>query len=259
MILPEVGQGPIFNAINFAYASTGRQGTVNAGAINYTGLSARVSVYICPADSRQIPPLNKLVDPVRGRTFNAYSQCSYAGVVGTADIFRWSCGCPARRSDGVVCFARAVELMPDGAFGYNHAFPLREFADGLSNTLLVGEFARFPEDPDTIFNVWSTAVPISSPSTAGVTRPQSLATTVPRLNAGLRIPDHPASSPISWGSEADNWNMGQFGFRSTHGGGAHFVFADGAVKFLKDAINVERVYRPLSTRSSHDPVSGGAY
>ena len=95
MILPYMEQGPTFNAINFAYAAMGLQGSVNAGAINYTGLSTRLNVYICPSDSGQVPPLNKLIDPINGLTFNPYSQCSYAGVVGTVDIFRWSCGCPA--------------------------------------------------------------------------------------------------------------------------------------------------------------------
>ena len=51
-------------------------------------------------------------------------------MVGTVDIFRWSCNCPASSSDGLVCFATNVELMPDGASGYNHAFSLSQFRDG---------------------------------------------------------------------------------------------------------------------------------
>jgi prepilin-type N-terminal cleavage/methylation domain-containing protein/prepilin-type processing-associated H-X9-DG protein len=256
MILPYMEQEPTYNTINFAYASMGQQGSVNAGAINFTGLSTRVNVYICPSDSSQVPPLNKLVDPVNGITFNAYSQCSYSGVVGTVDIFRWSCGCPPTSNDGLVCFANSVELLPDGAFGYNHVFGISDFQDGLSNTILVGEFGRFANDPDTIFNVWNTSLPIASPTTAGVTRPQGLATTVPRLNAKLSIPDFPPSSPVSWKLIANNLNMGQFGFRSVHLGGADFLFGDGSVKFIKDSVDVIGVYWPLSTRDGGEITSG---
>jgi prepilin-type N-terminal cleavage/methylation domain-containing protein/prepilin-type processing-associated H-X9-DG protein len=257
MILPFMEQEPTYNTINFAYATMGKQGSLNAGAINYTGLSTRLKVYICPSDSGQVPPLNKLLDPTNGITFNAYSQCSYAGVVGTVDIFRWSCGCPATSNDGLVCFGNSVELMPDGAFGYNHVFRLSDFHDGLSNTLLVGEFARFINDPDPIFNIWNTSLPIGSPSEAGVTRPQGLATTVPRPNAKLRNPDYPQSSPVNWKSDSNNQNMGQFGFRSVHFQGANFLFGDGSVKFLKDSINVQGVYQPLSTRDGCEILQGG--
>ena len=256
MILPYIEQEPTYNTINFAYATMGVQGSINAGAINYTGLSTRLSVYICPSDSGQVPPLNKLLDPTNGVTFNPYSQCSYAGVVGTVDIFRWSCGCPATDNDGVVCFGNSVELMPDGAFGYNHAFRVSEFHDGLSNTILVGDFARFANDPDVIFNVWNTSLPIESPTHAGVTRPQALATTVPRLNAKMRNPDYPPSNPVSWKSDSNNRNMGQFGFRSAHPGGADFLFGDGSVKFLKDTIDGTGVFQPLSTRDGGEIVPG---
>jgi prepilin-type processing-associated H-X9-DG protein len=249
MILPFLEQVPTHDAINFAYSAIGLQGSINAGAINYTGLSARLAVYVCPSDTAQTPPLNKLVDPANGLTFNAYSQGSYAAVVGTVDIFRWSCGCPPSSDDGQVCFKTSVELLPDGAFGYNRVFHAGDFHDGLSQTLFVGEFGRFPDDPDPIFNVWNTALPIDSPTTPGVTRPQGLATTVPQLNAKLRIPDYPQSHPVNWRLDPNNRQMGQFGFRSHHPGGANFLFGDGSVKFLKDSIDQTGVFWPLSTRA----------
>jgi prepilin-type processing-associated H-X9-DG protein len=257
MILPEMEQQSTYNAVNFAFAAIGTQGSANAAAINYTGLSTQIASYTCPADTGQVPPSNKLVN-ASGQTFNTFAQCSYAGVVGTVDIFRWWCNCPPTASDGFVCFATNVELMPDGAFGNNHAFPLTAFSDGLGSTILVGEFARFPNDPDPIFNVWNVALAFQSPSNPAVTRPQGLATTVPKLNARLRIPDYPQTSPTSWRNDPQNWVMGQFGFRSNHPGGANFLFGDGSVKFLKDAID-QKVYWALSTRAGGELVPSSAY
>jgi prepilin-type N-terminal cleavage/methylation domain-containing protein len=258
MLLPEIEQQAVYNTINFDFAAVGTQGTIHAGAINYTGLSTTIASYACPADNGQSAPLNKLLD-INGVTFNTYSRCSYAGVVGTVDIFRWWCGCPASNSDGGVCTSNSVELMPDGAFGYNRSFRPCDFKDGLSSTLMIGEFARFPRDPDPIFNVWNVALPIQSPSNPAVTRPQGLATTVPRLNAPLRIPDVPQSTPTNWRVDRNNWTMGQFGFRSAHPGGACFLFGDGRVAFLKDTIDHEKVYWGLSSRDGGEILSAGAY
>ena len=77
---------------------------------------------------------------------------------------------------------------------------------------------------------------------------------VPKLNAGLRIPDYPQSSPVNWKLDPKNLLMGQFGFRSHHSGGVYFLFGDGSVKFLQDSIDVTKVYRPLSTRDSNEVV-----
>jgi prepilin-type N-terminal cleavage/methylation domain-containing protein len=259
MILPYLEQETTYNSINFAFGTQRQQGPLNAGAFNYTGLSTHIETFVCPTDTLETPPLNKLIDPINGLTYNPYSQGSYAGVVGTRDIFRWYCNCPATANDGIVCFGNEVELMPDGAFGNNHAFKLNEFGDGLSNTLLIGEFARFRDDPDTIFNVWNTALWIQSPTTPGISRPQGMATTVPRINAKLRNPDYPWSNPVDWKYDRNNEQMGQFGFRSLHNQGAYFLLADGSVKFLKETIDLRNVYWRLSTRAEGDFVSGDAY
>jgi prepilin-type N-terminal cleavage/methylation domain-containing protein len=257
-ILPYIEQKASYDSINFAFAASGQGGSPSAGAVNYTGLSSRIAAYICPSDTRQVPPPNKFTDPA-GVTYSAYSQCSYAGVVGTVDIFRWWCGCPPTANDGLVCFGNRVELMTDGAFGNNYVFREGEFRDGLSNTVLLGEFARFPNDPDSAFNLWNNSLYYSSQAVIGVTRPQGLATTVPRINARMRIPDYPAGPPVNWKYDKKNLEMGQFGFRSSHPGGAHFLFGDGVVKFLKDSIDTRGVYWALSTRGGGEIVSSGDY
>ena len=52
--------------------------------------------------------------------------------------------------------------------------------------------------------------------------------------------------------------LGQWGFRSFHPGGANFAFADGSVKFIKDAVSYQ-AYRALGTRAGGEVVSSDAY
>ncbi|MBV8267458.1 MAG: DUF1559 domain-containing protein [Planctomycetaceae bacterium] len=254
MILPEIGQANAYNAINFAFASIGMQEGQDAGAINSTALSGRIATFICPSDFGQ---QGRPCDPGNpALPCNAYTQGSYAAMAGTYDIFRWWCGCPKPAIDNVVCFG-GIELRPDGSFGNNFGARIPEFKDGLSDTLLVGEFARFRDDPDQIFNEWTSAIYYRS-AEPGVTRPQGLATAVPRINAPLSIPDVPQGpSPMSWENDPRNRDFGQFGFRSRHAGGAHFLFGDGSVKFLKESIS-SKVYEALSTRADHDIVDAGS-
>ncbi len=255
LLLPYVDRASSYHAINFAFGPIATPDSPASGAINYTALSIKVAAYACPSDTGHVVPLNKQRSP-SGVTYNACAHGSYAGVVGTVDIFRFWCDCPAGRKDNLVCFGGHLELRPDGAFGYNHAFTLAQFRDGLSHTMLMGELSRFSDDPDPMVNNWNVALPISSPSTPGVTRPQSLSTTVPRLNADLRIPDFPQTHPVSWKKDPRNREMGQFGFRSQHFDGAHFLFADGSARFLKNGIDLVRIYRPLSTREGNETFPG---
>ncbi|MHC5540776.1 DUF1559 family PulG-like putative transporter [Singulisphaera rosea] len=250
LMLSNVEQNNVYNSINFAYAAVGTQGTISAGAVNSTAFSTRIRAYVCPSDSIS-QPHSAAGAALPTPSPNFYSQGSYAGMVGTVDIFRWWCGCPPTYQDGVVCLGR-IELMPDGAFGNNYNFRTVDFKDGLSQTILIGEFSRFKNDPDQNFNQWNSALYYSS-SLAGVHRPQGMATSVPKINANLRLPDNPTTSPISWRSDRLNDNFGQMGFRSQHPEGANFLLGDGSVRFVKDTMDMA-TYRALSTRAAGEVI-----
>jgi prepilin-type processing-associated H-X9-DG protein len=113
------------------------------------------------------------------------------------------------------------------------------------------------------------------------TRPQALASTVPRINAPFQPNDitnfPPTSMPTgdvnSWlynSGSADYRQLGQFGFRSQHPGGANFLFGDGSVHFLKETIDMGSpaynppqanigVYRKLSTRNGGETIADDSY
>jgi prepilin-type processing-associated H-X9-DG protein len=271
-ILGYMEQTADYNAINFNFPPGGHAYLgFDAGAINHTGMVTRMASYICPDDSDQTPY------PVTTST-NGYSQSSYAGSAGTFDVWHWYCGCPPG-TGGLSCQGQAA-IAGDGAFFQDIAVKVSGITDGTSNTIAVGETSRFQNDPDQIFNSWSRGLWFLSNAPGGAsTRPQGIASTVPKMNAPFLLGDTAHPGAVSPTGEVDSWlylqsgfdyrTMGQFGFRSKHPGGANFLFCDGSVHFLKETIDMgnpnftppisKGVYRQLSTRKGGEVVSSDSY
>ncbi|MGE3821357.1 MAG: DUF1559 domain-containing protein [Isosphaeraceae bacterium] len=231
-ILPYIEQTNLHAGVNFDLPASGLP--------QFTTFDQEIASFVCPSDS-------KITRYTRAQSPNAYYQVSYAGNAGTIDSIRYWMGAAANPKD----------IVADGALSRGVSFRISEFPDGLSNTLLVGEFSRFKNDTEQVKNFgnrygwWSTAI-------AGVSRPSVLALTVPKINANIVVPDVPAVGSLGFRNDPRNLEMGQFGFRSQHPGGVNFLFTDGSVKFLKQTINTG-VYRALSTRSNGEVVSADAY
>jgi prepilin-type N-terminal cleavage/methylation domain-containing protein/prepilin-type processing-associated H-X9-DG protein len=270
-ILPQMEQRNIYNAINFQLAAGGPGGAwggLPVGQINRTGLGVRISSYVCPSDSEQNP--NFLTD-------NPYSQTSYAPSAGTWNIVAYISGPDCWQQD-----------VGNGAFDDLTSYRVSNFKDGVSHTILVGETARFKNDPDPQFNQWSRPgyYQVSSAlDPSGQTwRPQGFAFEVPRINAPIMTGDYAggfgigmppaASGPnalppgTAWPDTSDYkaWLLniprykeyGQWGFRSNHPGGANFLFGDGSVKTLKESIDLA-TFRALGTRDGREVVDAESY
>jgi len=250
-ILPAMEQSTIWNAINFSFPAGSGGGAlylgVLPGPVQGTAFSAKINNYICPSDFKkpEIP-----INPAGGVN-NAYSQSSYAGNAGTYDIFRWWYGC-------YTAGAPSNWIDPTGVFGVDFVNKVADLRDGSSNTIMVGETARFKNDLDNNFNEYNRGAWFGSSLGSGVTRPQVLALTGPKINANPVIPDVPATSYNTDFYNPIFQNMGQFGFRSQHPGGANFLFGDGSVKFLKDTINLT-TFRSIGTASMGETVSADAF
>ncbi len=266
-LLPYMEQSAAFAAINFNLSSGGPGGTwggINVGAINSTGLGLRVSSYICPSDFPQGQ------DDGSGRPS---AQTSYAPSGGTWNVVAYYSGPDCWQQDP-----------GNGAFDDATVYRTSSFRDGLSQTIVVGETARFPNDPDAALNQWSRpgfyGVSTTFDPTGKTVRPQGFAFEVPRINAPMKAGDYPggyAGPGIGGGSPGPNalppgtpypdtsdykaWLLnlavykeyGQWGFRSNHPGGAHFLFGDGSVHFLKATIHLA-TYQALGTRNGREVV-----
>jgi prepilin-type processing-associated H-X9-DG protein len=253
-----VEQTNVYNSLNFSYASGGSFGPFgNVGAVNSTGTAVVVDTYIFPDDTNW--------QQVASSSLNRYSQTSYVPSGGTWNTMAYF--------QGPGCWQFYVG---NGAFDSATAYRLSSFTDGTSLTILVGESTRFLNDPDTAFNEWSRCLTLASSyaSPMGLTlRPQGLAYEVPRINAPLYPDDgdfggvgllagtiYPnASDYKAWVLNLPKYKeFGQWGFRSRHPGGAHFVFGDGSVRFLKQSIKLP-VYQALGTRNLGEVIGTGAY
>ncbi len=249
-ILPQIEQGPIYNAINFN-SRTGYQDPANT-----TALSTMVDTYLCPSDLASYPlPVNLGAVPT--------PQTSYGMVAGVGECLLYGYKVPSTS----LPYCDAIE--PDGVFGRNYTYKLASVTDGLSNTLFVGETSRFVREPATFpgtgepsfFNAWSFAG-LVHPGTMNDYRPQGYAYVVPRINASAQfysiLAIINASNLATWYTDPRSLTYGQFGFRGMHPGGANFLFGDGSVRFLKSGID-PATYRSLGTRAKGEVISADAY
>ncbi len=263
LLLPYIEQTTVYQAINFSLAAGGGGGmwnSIQVGRTNSTALYSVISTYVCPSD------LRLGADP-HALTTNAFSQSSYALSGGTWNFVAYYYGPQCNQLD-----------TGNGAFNTSQSIRASQFTDGLSGTLLVGEFGRFKNDADPYFNQWSwyeyfaTSNCGNDPSS----RPQGFAFGVPEINAPFHCGDYwqggsdPMPPGTSYPDDSDYkaWatlplaphykTYGQWGFRSQHPGGANVVFADGSARFLKASVS-QSVLMALSTRDQGEAVAADSY
>lgn len=110
---------------------------------------------------------------------------------------------------------------------------MRDVTDGLSNTIFVGEVR--PECSNHIRQGWLQA-----------NNGQGMFSTIYPIN--LDTCNTSSTSGCNW---HNNWTE-EFGFKSLHVGGAHFLFGDGAVRFISENIDHE-TYNNLGAKADGNP------
>jgi prepilin-type N-terminal cleavage/methylation domain-containing protein/prepilin-type processing-associated H-X9-DG protein len=192
---------------------------------------ARPSVFVCPTDNPDL-------------CCQAFGSTNT--IVGESHFLR---GTRAGSSDcaatGNYAFNLGTEGPPDpawpnkinntGAFVYIKRFGIREYPDGTSKTLFVGE-AMDTATPSGAL-VWSLGYRFST-----------LRTTANPLNT---LPGTGSFVSSIYPPAVQNG-----AFSSRHAGGAQFVFGDGHVVMLSENIDHLNIYRPLSTRRKGDTIAG---
>ena len=222
LILPQMEQPALFNAINFDLTMT--------YPANDTAQLLRVASYLCPSDSQDqtVPVRNQ----ANTETVYTVGSANYFGFYGTGEI-----GEAPGRGDGI--------------FFRNSKIRAADIRDGLSQTLAVGERSH-----NLSYVTWTGRAIggwlFKTSSVAGGTdqfaaEPEESFTMIlgpAGLEDGPRTPNHPEAHV------EDCWSF--------HPGGVNFLYADGSVHFIKSTI-APNIYRALATRRGGEVVSADQY
>jgi prepilin-type N-terminal cleavage/methylation domain-containing protein/prepilin-type processing-associated H-X9-DG protein len=227
MILPQLEQQPLFDAINFSVAMQQPD--------NATVRLQRLAVYVCPSDSMP-------------RTWTASEGVTwiYAGKVYSQSLPI----CDVASSNYIGVFGIGEPGVDgEGVFCRNSFFRPSDITDGLSNTLCVGERSinlNAGRGQSTWVGsvpgatLWSCAPDPYDPD-GGVCRKEDGS----GMTLGHTGEGHGPGDP--WG------DVNQF--LSRHGRGSFFLFCDGHVRFLNNSMDY-KLYKALSTRAWGEVISG---
>jgi prepilin-type N-terminal cleavage/methylation domain-containing protein/prepilin-type processing-associated H-X9-DG protein len=237
MILPQLEQGSLYNAVNFGLPVEGPQ--------NSTVIHSLLTNYLCPSDPMPGGPF--AVSDASANVLAMMGPTSYAACVGN-DLVDSTTGL---NNDG----------LGNGVMFRNSRIRLADITDGASQTITVGERA------------WSiTSGPWAGVVTNGLIR-RGPANPCPTTGAMF----YPAASLVQAHCNVLNTDADPDGgiddYSSRHPGGANVVFADGSVHFLKSVLrnsgtrpDGSTIYSPsslvlqaLGTRAGGEVVSADAY
>jgi prepilin-type N-terminal cleavage/methylation domain-containing protein/prepilin-type processing-associated H-X9-DG protein len=261
-ILPYMEQGAGYNAYNFVWPPDMWPMSATAGA-NVTAGTQLVSSYLCPSDQR-VGPVNLSIYTI------AISQGSYGTSRGRIEniLFNWY-GPNGPLQYGNTCGYGGG----DGMFMPEGVVKVAEVTDGTSNTLLIGEMSRFPNEPrgapwmfSNLCAAWfdhswfSNGLRITGGAFV-IAPPNTPADTTGRIFNACFTPN--LIYPPDWLQNATIPGgpcnqLGQWAFRSFHPGGVNFAMADGSVRFIKNSVNLA-TYRALGTRNLGEVVSSDQY
>jgi prepilin-type N-terminal cleavage/methylation domain-containing protein/prepilin-type processing-associated H-X9-DG protein len=243
MILPQMEQQPVYNAINFSLSVAFRA--------NDTASLTIVNTYLCPSDPGPslVPVLADPPDPNNPGTFTGASivdtvaRGNYIGMWGVGEICANSGASDQPNQGSIGTHA--------GCFFRNSRTRIAEITDGSSNTIAIGERSH-----NLSYVTWTARsvggwLGKSSLLQGGTDTfnpsPEECWTQV-LGPAGLEDGPRTINQPTA--HVEDYW--------SRHPGGANFLFADGSVHFLKSSIN-PATWRALATRGMGEVISADGY
>ena len=201
MLLPYIDQAPLYNTLNFSQPF----GKYNSG-------SAPVNTIVAPNLNAKTVKLAALLCPSDNGAQFISDDATYYGCGTTGVSYKSSYGLSVDSTHLQSMWAPKGKTVKT-AFGGNSASNLRDFTDGASNTVLMGEM---------VFDCYS-----------GRISPWACV-----QHAGTGV-DVAVGSINRWLPRATFGMVDSYGqnFSSAHAGGAHVLLGDGAVRFVSENTN----------------------
>jgi prepilin-type N-terminal cleavage/methylation domain-containing protein/prepilin-type processing-associated H-X9-DG protein len=236
MVLAQLEQAPLFNAVNFGLAIEAPQ--------NATVVTSTIATYLCPSDLAKGP----------------FPVADAAGIVlATTTPSSYACTVGGNESDTVTGIHN--DGLGRGLFFRNSAVRLADVADGASQTIAIQERAWAKAE-----GTWVGAL-----TNGTIRRGEANAcptTGTPFYPAATLVQGH--CHLINANADPDG---GLDDASSVHPSGANFLFADGSVHFLKNILNdsgnrpdgnpvyapAGLVFQALATRCGGEVISADAY
>jgi len=223
MILPQIEQGPTYNAINFGLAIE--------DPANQTARLTKINTFMCPSDVSFTTQFTVVDDSTTSTTLGSpicdVASSDYVGCFGTGDV-----------SD-ILGRDRG-----EGMFFRNRSIRIAEITDGTSQTLAIGEKSQNLTRATWAGAISHAAVPITELQAEGGLSPEGGGALTLSHTGEL---DGPNSRP----AHADQ-------FWARHPGGVNFAFADGSVRFIKERRPLS-IFQALATRQGGEIISSDSY
>jgi prepilin-type N-terminal cleavage/methylation domain-containing protein/prepilin-type processing-associated H-X9-DG protein len=266
-LLPQIGETPAYNAINFDFGvDLGGTGSL-AYKNNSTVFTLQIKSFLCPSD------------PNAGAT----TVCSnnYYGSVGTTTYL----------NNTNTSIASLANMPTSGFFGFQYSITLRDCIDGTSNTVAASEavvgavtqsFRQRNVGLNSVTGIPGPAQVFDASSNPTATL-QGISACTSAWNTGSggkidtqrgKLWAHGAiaqtlfNTVVPPNSQQNQWThcsssgstaLGTYSNAdSFHPGGVNTLMADGSVRFIKDSVN-QRTWWALGTKAGSEVVSADSY